>query len=80
VPLEVTPVPSDDQGIRERRHAELGEAPASADVSSAAALADAPPRVLGCDVEVRERLRFLLWMRRLQGGKRSQTLETRTGG
>jgi hypothetical protein len=80
VPIEVAPVPLDDQGARESRHAELREMPASADVSSAAAPVDALPRVLGCDVEVRERLRFLLWMRRLQGEKRSRTLETRAGG
>jgi hypothetical protein len=77
---EVTPAPLDDQSTGQSGYAGLAAGPASADVSSVAAPVDASPRVLGCDVEVRERLRFLLWMRRLQGEKRSRTLETRTGG
>lgn len=77
---EVTPAPLDDQNTGQSGYAGLAAGPASADVSSVAAPVEAPPRVLGCDVEVRERLRFLLWMRRLQGERRSRTLETRTGG
>jgi hypothetical protein len=36
------------------------------------ALPEAPPPVLECDPEVRARLRFLVWMKRVQAERRSQ--------
>jgi hypothetical protein len=42
------------------------EEEAIADAGEAATAAPAPPVVLECDLQVRERLRFLLWMRRIQ--------------
>ena len=44
-----------------------------------AAPAPAAPLVLGCDPEVRERLRFLVWMQRMRTGRRSPALGTRAG-
>jgi hypothetical protein len=35
--------------------------------------------VLGCDLEVRERLRFLVWMRRVQAERRAAAFETSAG-
>ncbi len=60
------------------------ETPASAPAGSPLLAPDAAvvaePLVLGCDLEVRERLRFLIWMRRLQAETRSRTLESRASG
>ena len=58
------------------------------EVERAAVPADAPevtlqvpagPVVLGCDPEVRERLRFMIWMRRIQAEGRTPALETGVG-
>jgi hypothetical protein len=70
-----------------------GTAPSQAGTPEAAAIASAfeagadasaspleEPLVLDCDLEVRERLRFLLWMRRLQAESRATALESRGGG
>jgi hypothetical protein len=35
--------------------------------------------VLGCDLEVRERLRFMVWMRRVRAERRAAVLETSAG-
>ena len=37
----------------------------------AEALPEEPPPVLGCDPEMRDRLRFLVWMRRVQAERRA---------
>ena len=48
----------------------------SADAIEAAACSGGESMVLGCDLEVRERLRFLVWMRRVQAERRAAAFET----
>jgi hypothetical protein len=41
---------------------------------------DQPPPVLGCDPDVRDRLRFLVWTRRVRAERRAAPVEVGTGG
>lgn len=48
----------------------------SAGIIEVAACSDDEAVVLGCDLEVRERLRFMVWMRRVRAERRAAALET----
>jgi hypothetical protein len=50
--------------------------PGSAGAIEAFARSDDEAVVLGCDLEVRERLRFMVWMRRVRAERRAAVLET----
>jgi hypothetical protein len=50
--------------------------PGPADALDAVARSGGGTVVLGCDPEVRERLRFLVWMRRVRAERRATALET----
>ena len=69
---------SDARGAGSRRGLDGGaRSPAAA--AEAAARVRAEAVVLGCDLEVRERLRFMVWMRRVQAERRAAALETGAG-
>jgi len=53
-----------------RGPAETGEAPARSGGEAV---------VLGCDLEVRERLRFMVWMQRVRAERRAAAFETSAG-
>ena len=53
--------------------------PGSAEAIKVAACSGGEAVVLGCDLEVRERLRFLVWMRRVQAERRVAAFETGAG-
>jgi hypothetical protein len=49
--------------------------PGSAEVSETVARSGGEAVVLGCDLEVRERLRFMIWMQRVRAERRAAALE-----
>lgn len=52
------------------------DGPASAEAIEPIAGSDGETVVLDCDLEVRERLRFMVWMRRVRAERRAAVLET----
>lgn len=67
------------QGLGAHAPASLKGAPGPADVVDTAACSDDETMVLDCDLEVRERLRFLIWMRRVQAERQAAALEAGVG-
>jgi hypothetical protein len=53
--------------------------PGPAEAIEAVARSGGEAVVLGCDLEVRERLRFLIWMRRVRAERRAAAFETSAG-
>jgi hypothetical protein len=69
----------EDDTLVARAITEVEHAPVPADAPEATVRIPVGPVVLGCDPEVRERLRFMIWMRRIQAEGRSPALETGAG-
>jgi hypothetical protein len=53
--------------------------PVSADAIETAACSAGEPVMIGCDLEVRERLRFMVWMWRVRAERRAAAFETSAG-
>jgi hypothetical protein len=67
------------ESCEEQAPAEVEAARSPAAAAETAARVRAEAVVLDCDVEVRERLRFLLWMRRMQAERQATALATDAG-
>jgi hypothetical protein len=67
------------QDLGDQTPAPLEGAPGAADPLDVAACSGNETVVLDCDHEVRERLRFLIWMRRAQAERRATALEAGAG-
>jgi hypothetical protein len=72
------PAPA-DPGSGEGTFAPVEAVSGSADVLEALAGSCGEAVVIGCDLEVQERLRFMIWMRRVRAERRAAAYETSAG-
>ena len=68
-----------DPGPGEEAFSRVAAVSGSADASESVAGSGREAVVLGCDFEVRERLRFMIWMRRVRAERRAAAFETSAG-
>jgi len=69
-------LPAADPGSGEEALEPVGAVSGPAEAIEAVTCSDDEAVVLGCDLEVRERLRFMVWMRRVRAERRAAALET----
>ena len=68
-----------DRELAEEALEPMAVAPGPAEAIEAVACSGGEAVVLGCDLEVRERLRFMVWMRRVRAERRAAAFETSAG-
>jgi hypothetical protein len=72
------PAPADPGSVEEAIEPAEAVSGSAGDIE-AGACSDGEAVVLGCDLEVRERLRFMVWMRRVRAERRAVAFETSAG-